>query len=60
MGKIVQIDDGPQLIRHFKFLWRRIIGGKHDVVARKATGLRQHQLCLGRAVGAAAHVLKDL
>ena len=46
MGKIIQIDNSAKLICVCKFLRRRIVGRKHNVLAIKPTGLGKHQLCI--------------
>ena len=39
MGDIIQVDDRPQLLCIGKLFRRRIIRGKHDVLARHSNSL---------------------
>ena len=57
MGKIIQIDDRPQIMGKLKLLRRRVIGRKHDLRPAKAAGVGHHQLCQRRAVGSAPFLL---
>ena len=45
MGKVIEIDDGSQLICQLKFFRRRIIRGKHDLLPFEFHSLCHHKLC---------------
>ena len=60
VGKVIQVNDGAQLLRQLVLGKRRIIGGEHDLLSTEAAGLGHFQLCTGRAVGTAALLLQNL
>lgn len=55
-----EIDGGPQLCRQLKFAGGGLVGGEHDLAARKAAAVGHHQLGEGGAVGAAAFLPENL
>ena len=60
MGQIVQIDIGMHLIGLLHILNRRIVAAEHNIAARKAAGLAEHQLGVAAAVHTAAFLLQNL
>ena len=54
MRDVVQVDGSADFLRVGKFLRRRIVGGKHDILPLYSQRMGQHQLCLGGTVAAAA------
>ncbi len=60
VGEIVEIDGGPQLCRQLKFAGGGLVGGEHDLAARKAAAVGHYQLGEGGAVGAAAFLPENL
>ena len=59
-GGVVQVDIGPQVVGFFHVLAGGLVGGKHDLLPRKAHRLAEHQLGQGRAVHPAAFFPQDL
>ena len=57
LGEVIEIDDGPVFGRQGEFLCRRIVRGKHDLIAREARGVGKYKLRGGRAIHAKAVVL---
>ena len=53
-GGVIQIDIGAQLIGLLHVLAGGLVGGEHNLTARKAHRLAEHQLGQGRTVHAAA------
>ena len=58
-GEIVQVDDGPQLVRQLELFGRGVIGGEHDVLTGDAAFFGHQQLCQGGTVTAAAFFLQN-
>lgn len=58
MGDIVQIHAGTELDGVGHLLFRRIVRAEHDIAARDAQSLCEHELCLARAVDAEAILME--
>ena len=54
MRNIVQVNGSAKLLRQHKFLCRRIIGGKHDILPLHPHRMAQHQFCIRRTIRTAA------
>ena len=60
MRQVIQIDIGPQLIGFLHVLYRRIVGGEHDVAALEAACLAHQKFGIAGAVYTAAFFLQNL
>ena len=59
MGQVVQVNVSAQVIRLLHVLYRRFVGGEHDIAAAEATGFAQQQFGVAGAVHAAAFLFQD-
>ena len=60
VGDVIQIDDHVQFAGVFVLFALRHIGGEHNLIAREADSLSEHQFGLGSAVHAAALLPEDI
>ena len=60
MRNIIQIDQHAHFGGKLKFLRRRIVGGKHNIMPRNAASVGEHELCKACAIHAAALLCQKL